>query len=193
MKTRFIPFALLMLLAQSSFSQKLHIGAKAGANINKLTGQSFSSQFSFGYHIGGFAEIKLTKKLSLQPEVLFNQVNIDTASSFSTIYQFNKVDQVKLKYITIPLLLSYKPVKNLAIQAGPQYGILADQNKNLLQNGKDAFAKGDFSLLAGVQVQWSNIRLYGRYAIGLNNLNDIDNRDQWKSQTIQLGLGITIF
>ena len=45
-------------------------------------------------------------------------------------------------------------------------------------------------MLAGIQINISRIRLYGRYTIGLNNLNDIDNRDKWKSQTIHAGMGL---
>jgi hypothetical protein len=28
--------------------------------------------------------------------------------------------------------------------------------------------------------------------VGLNNINDIDNRDKWKNQSIQLGVGFTL-
>ena len=97
---------------------------------------------------------------------------------------------MQLKYINIPILLSYKPNKFVALQAGPQFGILMESSKSIFQNGKDAFKKGDFSMLAGLQLNISKLRIYGRYAIGLNNLNDIDNQDKWKTQTIQLGLGL---
>jgi hypothetical protein len=179
----------------TSFSQGFHLGAKAGANINKIEGQSFTGKFNYGYHAGAFAEIKLGKKFSLQPEVLFNQLNTDTSSKFSQLYNINadKISSIKLSYLSIPLLLNYNLSKSFSIQAGPQYGILIDQNSNLLQNGKNAFKQGDFSMLAGVQLKFSSIRIYGRYAIGLSNLNDIDERDKWKSQSIQIGVGLSLF
>ena len=68
------------------------------------------------------------------------------------------------------------------LQAGPQFGVLIDQNKTLLQNGGDAFKKGDFSMLAGVQVKVGAMRVTGRYAIGLNNISDIDNEDNGKAR-----------
>jgi len=175
-----------------SFSQGLKLGIKAGADIHKIEGKSFSDQFSFGYHAGGFAEIGLTSKFSIQPEVLFTQVNVDTSSSFSSVYQFNKISEVNLKYINIPILLNIKPNKFVALQVGPQFGILIDQDKNLLKNGADAFKKGDFSMLGGIQLAISKIRLYGRYAVGLSNINDIDNQEKWKNQSIQLGIGLTL-
>jgi hypothetical protein len=123
---------------------------------------------------------------------LFNQVNVDTSNKFSAIYQFNKLNGVQLKYISIPLLLNYNAGKLITLQAGPQFGILINKNNTLVQNGKDAFKGGDFSMLGGVQLNISHFKLYGRYLIGLNNLNDIDNQDKWKNQSVQLGIGLTL-
>src|SRR5689334_19757209 len=87
MKSRFI----LPLLATLFFSQALmaqfHIGAKAGANISKLDGQSFKNQFRYGYHVGAFAEIGLGEKFGLQPEVLFSQISTTLDSNYKNIYQ----------------------------------------------------------------------------------------------------------
>ncbi|UEG49828.1 PorT family protein [Ferruginibacter lapsinanis] len=196
MKNNILITAILLCFVSFANAQSFHIGAKGGATLNKLTGKSFKDEFSFGYHAGGYAEIGIGKKFSIQPEVLFNQVNVDTTSQFNQLYKSllsSNVSKIKLSYISIPILLNYKPVKFLTLQAGPQFGILRDQNKNFLQNGKAAFKDGDLSLLGGVQLSFAKIKMYGRYAVGLNNLNDIDNQDKWKSQSIQLGIGFNIF
>ena len=192
MKTKLSALVLSFLLFSAAHSQSFHIGIKGGTNMTKITGSSFSEKFTFGYHLGGFAEIGLSKKFSIQPEVLFNQFNQDTATKFSQVYKLNNLDNVKLNYLSIPILLNYNASNFFSLQAGPQFGILMDQNAKLVQNGKDAFKKGDFSMLAGVQLKFSGIRIYGRYAIGLNNLNDADNQDKWKSQGFQLGVGLAI-
>jgi hypothetical protein len=89
--------------------------------------------------------------------------------------------------------MNYKLLGNfLVLQAGPQVGILMDQSKNLLQNGGKAFSEGDFSLLGGVQLQLSAIRLTGRYAIGLKDINDIDSQDRWTSQGFQVSFGLAL-
>ena len=180
----------LSLVMSGSFAQRLKVGIKAGTDIKKLSGKSFDDQFSYGYHAGAFAEIKITEKLGIQPEVYFSQVNIDTSSSFSSIYDFKDISKVQLKYINIPLLLSFKPNKFVALQVGPQYGILMDKGNTVLQNGQDAFKKGDFSIIAGLQLHFSKVRLYGRYMVGLSDINDIDNQEKWRTQTVQIGLGI---
>lgn len=187
-------FSALVLPAQvinvSKMVPKVSGGVKVGADLMKLDGKSFKEQFAFGYQVGGFAAFRISKKISVQPEVLFSQVNLDTSSSFSDIYQFENLSKIKLSYIKIPLLFNYHANEFVAVQVGPQYGILINQNISLLSNGKKAFKQGDFSILGGLQLSISKFILYGRYGIGLNDLNDIDNQDQWKNQTIQVGLGM---
>ena len=190
MKTKLFSLALLLSICSVAMSQGLTFGIKGGASINKITGKSFKEEFTFGYHAGLFATFGMGKKLSLQPEVLINSINTDTASSFSSVYHFKK--NIELKYLSIPLLLNYNLSNMLALQVGPQFGILLDKNKNLLQNGKEAFKSGDFSMLGGLQVKLFKFRVYGRYAIGLSDLNDIGNSNDWKTQSIQLGLGIAL-
>lgn len=192
MKTKLISLALMLFICSLSFSQGLTFGIKGGATLNKLSGKSFKEQFSFGYHVGVFATLGMGGKLSLQPEVLLNQINQDTSSNFSSVYRFNKVDKVQLKYLSIPILLNYNLSNLFALQLGPQFGILIDQNKNMLQNGGDAFKKGDFSMVGGVQLKLLKFRAYGRYVVGLNDISNIGNSDQWKSQSVQLGVGIAL-
>ncbi|MGE5106120.1 MAG: porin family protein [Sphingobacteriales bacterium] len=196
MKTKLFLLAAFMIITSASFAQGIKFGLKGGANVGKIDGKSFKEEFKYGYHVGGFAELKLSKKLSLQPEVLWNQINSDTSSDFRTLYKdavnFNKLSNIKLGYISIPILLNYKLANILTLQAGPQFGILVDKSRTTLQNGGDAFKKGDFSLLGGVQINISHLRIYGRYNIGLANLNDIDNKDKWKSQGFQVGVGLTL-
>jgi hypothetical protein len=66
------------------------------------------------------------------------------------------------------------------------------QSKTLLQNGGNAFKNGDFSMVGGAQVKVGPLRVNGRYVVGLNNINDIDNQEKWKSQGFQLSAGIAL-
>ena len=183
----------MLFIFSASFSQGLTFGIKGGASINKLTGKSFDQEFSYGYHVGAFATLGMGGKLSLQPEVLFNQINTDTASNFSSVSpNFNKVKNIQLKYLSIPVLLNINLSNLFALQVGPQFGILIDQNKDLVQNGGEAFKKGDFSMAGGIQFKILKFRVYGRYVVGLNDISNIGNSDQWKSQSIQAGVGIAL-
>jgi hypothetical protein len=64
-----------------------------------------------------------------------------------------------------------------------------DKNKTLVANGKDAFKNGDLSMLVGAQLNILRVRLYGRYVVGLNNINDLSSSEKWTNQGIQLGVG----
>jgi len=194
MKTKLLGLAVALCISQLMMAQ-FHLGVKAGANITKVDGKSFNQEFRYGYNLGGFAEIGLSRKFSLQPEVLFNQYSSTLDSNYKHIYEgviASNQSHVKLNYLSIPLLLDYKLLRPIHLQAGPQFGVLMSQDKNFLQNGANAFKNGDFSMVAGAQIKLAQLRITGRYIIGLSNINDIDNQDKWKNQVIQLSLGIAL-
>jgi outer membrane protein with beta-barrel domain len=192
MKTKLLSLAVALCISQLVMAQ-FHLGVKAGANITKIDGKSFKEEFGYGYNVGGFAEIGLSPKFSFQPEVLFNQYSSTLDSNYKHIYEnviVSDQSKVKLNYLTIPLLLDYKFLGPIHLQAGPQFGVLMNKDKNFLQNGEEAFKNGDFSMVAGAELRLAQLRVTGRYLIGLNNINDIDNQDKWKNQVVQLSLGI---
>lgn len=195
MKTKLLALFALVLFTQAAMAQ-FNLGIKGGANITKVDGKAFRDEFRYGYHLGGFAELGLGGKLSIQPEVLWNQYQTRADSSFSNIYQnaleISNYQNVKLNYLSIPLLLNYKLGSLMSLQAGPQYGILLDQSKNLVQNGKEAFKSGDFSLVGGAQIHIAKLRLQGRYVVGLSNVSDISDQNKWKNQGFQLSLGFAL-
>jgi len=194
MKTKLAIMAVALLTMQAASAQ-FRLGAKAGANLVKVEGKSFKDEFRYGYHLGGFAEIGIIRKLTIQPEVLFNQYSMTLDSSFKSIYEniiTSEQSHVKLNYLSIPILLNYKFLGPIYLQAGPAFSILLDQNKNFLQNGGEAFKKGDFSMIGGAQVRLSKLYLSGRYVVGLANINDIDDKEKWKSQAIQLSVGLSL-
>lgn len=196
MKTKLAIMAIALLTMQAASAQ-FRLGAKAGANLVKVDGKSFKDEFRYNYHLGGFAEIVVTrdKKLSIQPEVLFNQYSTTLDSSFKAIYEdivTSEQSHVKLNYLSIPILINYRLAGPIYLQAGPAFSILMDQNRSILQNGGDAFKKGDFSMIGGAQVRIAKIYLSGRYVVGLANINDIDDKDKWKSQAIQLSVGLSL-
>jgi len=193
MKKVFLLAICFFCLTKITVAQSFHAGLKAGANLNKISGVPFKNKFTFGYQAGAYAAIGLTKKIGIQPEVLFSSVTADTASQFSTVYGFKKVDKIKMNYLDIPILLNVKALPFLTFQAGPQFSILFNKNKSLLQNGKDAFNKGGIGAVAGLQVNITKFKFYGRYVLGLNNLNDVNEKDKWKSRNLQIGVGYQIF
>jgi hypothetical protein len=180
-------------LTSLSFAQGFHLGVKAGANIFKVDGTAIKDEFKFGYNLGGFAELNFSEKWGIQPEVMWNQTNYRTANNFNQIYPGGKSDvEGKLNYLSIPVLLSFTPAKIISFQAGPQFGILLNKSESLFENGQEAFKKGDFSMLGGVQLNIGSLKVGGRYVVGLANINDIDEKEKWKNQGFQVYLGTRI-
>ncbi len=182
----------------TSLAQGFRLGIKVGGNMNKVEGQSFNDGFKFAYHAGAFAEIDFSKKFGIQPEVIWNQMG-GVPASMNTLYStvtntaFNLNNIYELNYLSIPVLLRYNLMGGfLTLNAGPQFSILLQQDKTLLQNGRDAFKSGDLSMVAGAQLNILMLRVYARYNIGLTNINNIDDRDKWTSQQIQIGLGLKL-
>lgn len=197
MKTKLSVLIACVIFANAAMAQ-FDVGIKAGANINKVEGKTFEEAFDYGYHLGAFARIGLNDKLGIQPEVLFNQYQTKTSNNPEDIWENAGSDvvnkRIKLNYLSIPIMLNYKLLGNfLSLQAGPQFGILLNNDETLVKNGQNAFKSGDFSLAAGAQVKVLKAVVSGRYVVGLNDISDIDNQDKWKNQAIQLSVGLTIF
>lgn len=187
MKKTIIALAMLIIATNSTKAQSFAIGLKAGANLTKITGSSFNDEFKLSYQAGAFMEIAINKKIGIQPEFLFSQSKGTTVSTGGVLTAPNA--NYELNYLNIPLLLRYRIGKVLVLNLGPQYSILLNNDNTLLANSKDAFKKGDFAMVGGLQLDFKFLRLYARYNVGLNNVNDISNSDNWKSQQIQAGLG----
>lgn len=184
----------LIALSGIANAQRFTIGGKAGANLTKITGKAFKEEYNLGYHLGLFSEIDLSSKWGIQPEVIWNQVNAHRASGTDPIlnnWQTNTGD-IQLKYLTIPILLRYNVGSLVTLHLGPQFGIMTSKDKTLWNNGKEAFKSGDFSMAGGLQVNLKMLRVYGRYNVGLSNISDVDNQDKWKSQQLQVGVGLAL-
>lgn len=187
-----IAFATISNVASAQKMPFFQLGVKGGANLTKIGGESFSDGFKLGYHLGGYAILKLSDRIQLQPEVLFNQFNTKTSEDFGSIGDPNNLKDVSLNYLTIPLLIDITTIKVLSVQLGAQYGILMNNAEDLTQNGRDAFNKGDFSALAGVQINLAGIKLGARYMIGLDNISNLPYKDSWKNQGVQVSFGFKV-
>ncbi len=194
MKKIILAAVAIILISAASYAQAgFRLGIKGGTNLTQLSGQSFDNGFKSGFQLGGFMEIDFSKSIGIEPEVLFNEYNGRTSSNLgSVLTNMNSNQDVHLNYLSIPVLLRINANKMLTFVVGPQYSILINPHETTLQNGQDAFKSGDFAAVGGLQLNLSAFRIYGRYVVGLNNINDISNQDSWKSQQIQLGIGIKL-
>ncbi|OXA70461.1 hypothetical protein B0A67_15710 [Flavobacterium aquidurense] len=179
-----------MFFSFAGYSQ-FHIGAKAGANMNKLDGQAFDDGFEFGYQLGGFVYFNLTDFIGLQGEVLFNQTNTKLSNDYRDVFDNVFKKDKTLNYVSVPVLLRLNSEGLITIVTGPQFSFLANTDHSVSQNGKKLFKNTDFSFVAGAEVNIRPLTLYARYVWGFSDVSNFG--DKANSQQIQAGLGLRLF
>jgi Outer membrane protein beta-barrel domain len=172
-------------------------GLIAGLNINSLDGKSFSKEYNFNYQLGGFLLFNPLTKIGFQPEVHFAQNSATYSNDQTDIYDnlFGGGDQSNVKYNVLKVNglvnIDIGPSQRVKLQLGPQYGIVIQQSTGVQTAARDVFKKGDFSALGGLWLQLPFVFIGGRYEHGFTNLNNIDNRDTWRSRSFQIIAGVT--
>lgn len=196
MKSKLSLLVLALLAVSLTQAQGLHFGIKGGANMTKVDGKAMTDEFNYGYQLGGFAEVGLGKKWFIQPELMWTEYRTRTADDFEDIINFpangSNRQEVKLNYLAIPITLNYRLLDWFSLHAGPQFGVLLNQDKNLLQNGRDAFNAGVVSLVGGAQLNFGGFHITGRYFTNINDINSGDVNEAWKNKGFQVGVGIRI-
>ena len=190
----------LMLLATifiafaTQAQEKIGIGIKVGQNFTSVNSVAVD-RHAASFHGGVTFQIGLTEKISLVPELLLSQTKLSTNPSIVDVLGDNslKPETYHLNYLLVPLLVQVKPFSNLLLQAGPQYGILIDQKKDGKENAQLAFQQGEFSFVGGAKVNLGGFFVYGRYVVGLQNINELQDQAKWRTTQWQLGIGMSLF
>ena len=198
---------LLLIVSTPSFAQRnkvdgehenfFRFGAKGGVNINKITGQSYKDGFNFNFQAGAFLQFNFSNRFGLQPEVNFVQTSSEFSNDASDIYDdiFRDGSQkkAKLNYLEVPLLLNINvgSSKRVKLQIGPAYGGLLKQTVDSLKTNGNIYKNGEWAAIGGLWIQIPFVNFGARYKLGLTDLNAIDNRQSWKSQSIQIFVGVT--
>jgi opacity protein-like surface antigen len=165
-------------------AQDVKFGAKAGLNLSNIGGDLENTSSKVGFQVGGFAEIKVSDKFAIQPELLYSaqgakseysEVDSDLVTISSKLTQ-------KLAYLNIPVMAKYFVTEGFSLEAGPQFGFLMSANAetevsalgesaSVSADNKDYFESIDFGLNFGAGYDVSeNINLGVRYSLGLSNI-----------------------
>lgn len=169
-----------------TFSQGIGIGVKAGANFANfdIENAEISPDAVTNFHFGGYLNLNLSDKFGITPEVLFSSQGSEFGS-----------EKLDMTYLAIPVMLKYKPVKFLFIEAGPQFSFLTKaeiSSGEETEDIKDQFKSNDFGLGVGAGVNLPlGFNVGARYLLGFANINDVGG-SSIKTRTFQLYLGWTI-
>jgi hypothetical protein len=190
MQYRIYFFIILFLLgiAVSSTAQNVGLGFKAGGTYTAIAGDSLKSQYKVGYQGGVFAELDILDGFGIQPELLLTQ----STSRINTFAGDTVGKEVAITYLAIPVMLRITIKEWLTFHLGAEFSYKIRENDSFFQNGEDAFTKGTTALIGGIQLNIKALRIYGRYNIGISNINSANDSKSWKYRQVQLGVGIRI-
>jgi hypothetical protein len=186
MKKTSIALALLIFAFAGSnlYAQGLGLGIKAGANFANQNISDISTDSRTGFHGGAYLVLGFSEKWAIQPEVLFSSQGSELPNT-SEINKFN--------YLSIPILLRWKPVSLISIEAGPQFSSLVSAVDKSGDSIKEDFKNSDFGMALGASVHLP-LGLNGglRYVWGFTNVNDLENDREVKNKMVQVYVGWTI-
>jgi hypothetical protein len=183
---------LLTAFVENSQAQSsLQLGVDGGGDYYRMGGRSFDNKFHPGIRAGVYGQLNFTSKWSLQPELDFAQVICNTSQGFSNIYGGLYPQLISLDWISVPVLLSFKPVPELSLLLGPQYSYLAWQTQGVLpqQLGvKNAFTHSEIALVFGGQLNLGKVIFGVRYSEGYTNVS-FRTTDIWRQFGFQAYIG----
>ena len=189
-------------------AQEIKFGAKAGLNISTFNGDvaNYDVKSKAGFHVGGFVEVKLTDKFSVQPELLYSMQGAKLEYSVSDEFSSASDKQdIKLGYLNIPIMAKYYVIPGLSIEAGPQVGFLLSAKskyattyfvgEELSESGeediKDDSKSVEFGFNFGAGYEFTeNIFVQARYNLGLTSFSEnAVNEFDPKNGVFQISLG----
>lgn len=184
-------------------AQEVKFGAKAGVNLASIGGDFDEFDGRTSFHVGGVAEIVISEKFSIQPELLYNSVGaaLDETDSFEGV-TVDFESTIKLDYISLPIMAKYYVADGLSLEAGPQVGFLLSATGEFEASGggfsesgsediKDDFKSIDFGLGFGAGYKLPNgLNFSARYVLGLANIAENDGEDfSAQNNVLQVSVG----
>ena len=197
------------LFAITNLSAGLPVGVKMGVNggnmINIPQGANNTTKMSF--YGGVFTKFEVVRGFSIQPELIYsrqgarlNPEYISPDESGQLIFAGVQNRQIRLNYINIPVVFSYKFWDELSVSLAPQLGVNIHNIDRTIYIDRAARTRiagvhrFDFSLGVGFEyliTPWFDVTL--RYNRGLTNIfKPKFDAYSMKNGVLQLGLGFII-
>jgi len=184
-----------------SAQEYVMFGVKGGATFSGDGLNAFNDPNArISFNLGLLAEIPLTDKFSVQPEILYSVHGYDIP-----VRNNAGVIEYQLDYINIPVLAKFYLIDGLALEAGPQVGFLVNSemdykpsstNSGEVSLSEDQFNKVDFSAALGASYKFrGGFFVNGRYNIGLTDIyddsfsNNVFSDADAKHTVVQAGVG----
>jgi opacity protein-like surface antigen len=197
---KIIMTAVVVMAFAFTNAQEVKFGIKGAVSLSTQTGDVENASSKVGFQAGAFAEIKITDKFSIQPEVLYSAQGVKEKGDFeynNNVYPAEL--NTKLGYINVPVMAKYYVAEKFNLEAGPQIGILVSAKGEATILGhseegdiKDNYKTIDLGLNLGAGYDFTeNLSAGLRYTLGLSNVagDDFDDNVNAKNSVFALSLG----
>lgn len=179
-------FAIFIGATQAQ-SKKIYYGLKAGYNMADISGDVKDTKILSSFHVGGFVEVPVLSKFSIQSEILYSEQGNRYKQG---IYE----SKTYVNYINVPVLAKYYIRDAFSIEAGPQIGFLVkseDEDNFGKYDYKDETTTVDLAIALGVSYRLPmNLFFSARYNYGISNFNKLYGSDfKMRNQVAQLSVG----
>lgn len=172
-------------------AQKVGFGVKGGLNLSTWTQDE--SKWRVGFHVGGFANIKFNKMFAIQPELMYSMEGNAWDSEISqtvlgTEYYAKSKYSVTTHKLIVPVMFQVTPIRELTLEAGPQFGFNLSMKGHLdfetnvigqknyeedLDYDSDDYNTFELGLALGARYNIAkNMSVGARYVYGLTPLVD---------------------
>ena len=169
-------------------------GVKAGVNLSSMSNDmAFDPGFGMGigFRVGGFLNLRWGQRTEnslpgtglwgFQPELMFSNQAVKTDAG-----------DIKLNYVSVPLLLKAYPTTAVSVELGPEFSYLITSSPNSLAADGAEIAVGDckgltMGLTAGLAYDLEmGLTVGARYTYGFTELG---KNLKWKNSNIQVTVG----
>ncbi|MFN3639740.1 MAG: porin family protein [Flavobacterium sp.] len=159
-------FLFVFLLSGTLTAQEITPGFKTGLNFANLNSDA-STDMTIGYYIGFLADIRLSEKFHLQPEVLYSREG---------------AKDVIINYIKVPVMAKYYLSDEFALHAGPYISVITGPTRD--------FQRYDAGAAGGLSYEFP-FGLYtdARYNFGVLDILNVQGASAVRNSVIQVGIG----
>lgn len=214
MKRTLLSFFAIIVFVSATHGQ-IKFGVKAGANRADLISfeEDVDVEAKMGFHFGGYIDLSLSEKFSIQPELVYSTQGAkseysETVEEMGFVFTYSTESKVKLDYLNIPVLFKFKPAEIFYIGGGPQFGLLlsakyeysstfvgsgVSESESGQEDIKDELNVIDLSFAIGAGIELESGLNFGiRYNYGISDVADENDGDPIRNSVLQASIGYTI-
>lgn len=175
-----------------SAQEYVMFGAKGGLNFTNMTSDGFNDNNTrTGFHLGLLAEIPLSDRFSVQPEVLYSTQGTEATSN---LMGSNITGEYQLDYIQVPVIAKFYLIEGLALEVGPSFNFLVNEEVSVNDSSSNTdFGSGfEFGGALGASYNFrGGFFVAGRYTQGFTDAFDHENWDDdaVNNNGFQVGVG----